>query len=80
MNEVEKELLQAIHTVEIKVTDAISDVNTKVSALETKIDDSVSGRFKDNERRIALLESNQRWVVMAIIGSVVLAVLNLVIR
>ncbi len=65
----EKELLTAIHKVE-----------KKVDILETKIDDSVNGRFKDNERRIDQLEKNQRWVVLAVIGSVLTALLNIVLK
>ena len=62
------ELLKAIHAVE-----------SRVVGLETKIDDSVNGRFKDNERRIHSLEVNQRWVVIAIIGAVLGSVINLII-
>lgn len=65
----EKELLQAIH-----------NVDKKVEKLETKIDEFVNGRFKDNERRIDQLEKNQRWVVLAVIGSVLTALLNIVLK
>ncbi len=69
MQPYEKELLQAIH-----------NVDKKVEKLEIKIDDSVNGRFKDNERRIDQLEKNQRWVVLAVIGSVLTALLNIVLK
>ncbi len=65
----EQELLKAIH-----------EVDKKVEKLETKIDESVQGRFKDHDRRISQLETNQRWVVISILSMVILAVLNLVIR
>jgi len=63
---------------ERKLLDAIHSVEKRVVGLETKIDDSVNGRFKDNERRISALESNQRWVVLAVIGSVLAAVMSII--
>jgi hypothetical protein len=69
MEKNERELLEAIH-----------DVKLQVTKLETKIDDTVSGRFKDNERRIGNLETNQRWVVISIIGIVLSAVMNLILK
>lgn len=62
-----------------QVLNAIHAVEKRVVSLETKIDDSVNGRFKDNERRIHSLEVNQRWVVIAIIGAVLGSVINLII-
>lgn len=63
---------------ERKLLDAIHSVEKKVISLETKIDDSVKNRFNDNERRITALESNQRWVVLAVIGSVIAAVMSII--
>jgi hypothetical protein len=65
---------------EREILDAIHELDNKVTKLETKIDDSVSGRFKDNERRIGNLETNQRWVVISIIGIVLSAVMNLILK
>jgi hypothetical protein len=65
---------------EREILDAIHELDNKVTKLETKIDDSVSGRFKDNERRIGNLETNQRWVVISIIGIVLTAVMNLILK
>ena len=58
----EKELLQAMHEMD-------KNNERRFSKLETKIDDSVNGRFKDLERRTGKLEDNQRWTVLAIIGA-----------
>lgn len=63
------ELLDAIHGVELKVV-----------KLESKIDDSVNGRFKDNERRIHALENNQRWLVLTIVGMFLSAVGALILK
>lgn len=63
---------------ETKLLNAIHNVEKKVVGLETKLDESVNGRFKDNERRISQLESNQRWVVLAVIGSVIAAVMSII--
>lgn len=65
----EKDLLKAIHNVELQI-----------ASLEVKIDDSVSGRFKDNERRIGNLENNQNKIVWAIISTVLLSLIGLVIK
>ena len=62
------------------ILDAIHELDNKVTKLETKIEDAVSGRFKDNERRIGNLETNQRWVVISIIGIVLTAVMNLILK
>ncbi|QIK70830.1 hypothetical protein G7062_11225 [Erysipelothrix sp. HDW6C] len=45
-----------METNETKLLLAIRDVKENVVRLETKIDESVEGRFKDNERRIGTLE------------------------
>ena len=63
---------------ERKLLDAIHNVEKRVVSLETKIDDSVTNRFNDNERRITALESNQRWVVLAVIGSVIAAIMSVI--
>lgn len=73
MTPVERELLDAIHKVD-------KNMSSKLIELETKIDDSISGRFKDNERRITKLEENQRWVVIAIIGSVITAIMGFILK
>lgn len=73
MTPVERELLDAIHKVD-------KNMSSKLIELETKIDDSISGRFKDNERRITKLEENQRWVIMAIVGSVITAVMAFILK
>jgi hypothetical protein len=65
----EKDLLKAIHNVELQI-----------ASLEVKIDDSVSGRFKDNERRIGNLENNQNKIVWAIISTVLLSLIGLVMK
>lgn len=67
----ERELLTAIH-------DLDKNVEKRISRLETKIDDSIIGRFKDNERRIGKLEDNQRWLVLAIVGSIIASIMKLI--
>ena len=62
------------------VLQAVHELDKKIVALETKIEDAVSGRFKDNERRIGNLETNQRWVVISIIGIVLVAVMNTILK
>lgn len=64
---------------ELELLDAIHKVDKRVVNLESKIDDSVNGRFKDNERRLTKLEDNQRWLVLAIVSSIVGAIMKLVL-
>lgn len=67
------QLLQAIHNVE-------KNTEVRFARLETKIDDSVNGRFKDHERRIAGIEANIKWLAIAIIGPVIVAIMSLVLK
>ena len=69
MTEVEKSLLDAIHK-----------VDKKVGELDNTINKAIEGRFKDHERRIGNVENNQRWVIYAIIGVVISAILNVVMN
>ena len=69
----EKELLHAIHTLD-------KNVEKRIGKLETKIDDGISGRFKDNERRITNLENNQSKLAWAIISSIIVATMTLVLK
>lgn len=65
---------------ELSLLDAIHKVDKRVVNLESKIDDSVNGRFKDIERRTTKLENNQRWLVLAVVGTVVAALLKIVVK
>lgn len=65
---------------EKRLLDAIHGVEKKVIGLEVKLDESVNGRFKDNERRISALESNQRWVVLAVLGSAIAAIMSIIMK
>lgn len=73
MAPVEKELLNAIHTLD-------KNVEARITKLEIKIDDGITGRFKDNERRITNLEANQNKVVWGIISSVLIAIMALILK
>lgn len=66
------DLLKAIHIID-------KNVEARIGKLETKIDDSINGRFKDNERRISNLEQNQSRITWAIVTAVIMSVLSLVI-
>lgn len=63
---------------ETRLLNAIHQVDKKVTALETKIDNSVKGQFKDHNRRITNLENNQRWFALAIILWVITELLYLI--
>ncbi|MDE8339796.1 hypothetical protein PT226_05130 [Erysipelothrix rhusiopathiae] len=65
---------------ELELLDAIHKVDKRVVNLESKIDDSVNGRFKDNERRLTKLEDNQRWLVLAFVGAILGAIMKLVLE
>lgn len=65
---------------EIELLNAIHKVDKRVVNLESKIDNSVNGRFKENERRIANLEDNQRWVSLAVIGACIAAIMSLILK
>lgn len=63
-----------------KLLSAIHEVKEDVRELRTKIDESVNGRFKDNERRIHSLETNQRWLVLGVLGAVLGALMNVILK
>lgn len=65
---------------EIELLNAIHKVDKRVVNLESKIDNSVNGRFKENERRITNLEDNQRWVSLAVIGACIAAIMSLILK
>lgn len=69
MDETDVQLLHAIHNVE-----------KKVIGLETKIDDSVNGRFKDNERRLGNLENNQAKLIWAVLVANIGAVMAMILK
>ena len=73
MDSMETELLKGFYRLE-KTTEV------RFAKLETKIDESVNGRFKENERRIENLESNQKWIVIIVLGAIVTAVMNMVLK
>lgn len=69
MDETDVQLLQAIHNVEKQVV-----------GLKATIDDSVTGRFKDNERRLGNLESNQSKLIWAVVGANIAAVMSMILK
>ena len=69
MDETDVKLLQAIHGLDKKIVN-----------LETKIDESINGRFKDHERRLNSLESNERWFILAFLGAIIAAIMKSVIK
>lgn len=73
MVEAEKKLMEAIHNLD-------KNMEKRIVKLETKIDDGINGRFKDNERRITNLESNQAKLAWAIIGSILTAIMAMILK
>lgn len=69
MDETDVKLLQAIH-----------GLDKKIVSLETKIDESVNGRFKDHERRLNSLESNVRWTIIAFMGAIIAAIMKAIVK
>ena len=69
----EREIIKAIHELD-------KNFDTRLGKLETKIYENINGGFKDNERRIGKLEDNQRWLVMAVLGAIVAALMQIVIK
>lgn len=65
---------------DVKLLEAIHEVKEEVGILKSKIDDSVNGRFKDNERRLDNIEANQRWMGLAVLGAVIAAVMKLIFK
>ena len=65
---------------DVKLLEAIHEVKEEVGILKSKIDDSVNGRFKDNERRIENLEINQSKLIWAVVVSVIGAVMAMIIK
>lgn len=67
------QLLQAMQKMENKF-------DSKFASLEATVSEGINGRFRDNERRIGNLESNQKWTVLAILAAVIAAVMNLIMK
>lgn len=67
------QLLQAMQKMENKF-------DTKFASLEATVGEGINGRFKDNERRIVNLENNQKWLIVAVMGAVLGAVMKLIFK
>ena len=73
-----------------EIVSDISDVKVEVSSIKKQIEmqpridnelhKAIDGRINGQENRIKRLEDNQRWVVIAVIGTVLNALLQLVLR
>ena len=73
-----------------EIVSDINDVKVEVSSIKKQIDmqpridnelhKAIDGRINGQENRIKRLEDNQRWVVIAVIGTVLNALLQLVLR
>ena len=73
-----------------EIVNDINDVKVEVSSIKKQIEmqpkidkelhKSIDGRLNGQESRIKRLEDNQRWVVIAVIGTVLNALLQLVLR
>lgn len=73
-----------------EIVNDINDVKVEVSSIKKQIEmqpkidkelhKSIDGRLNGQENRIKRLEDNQRWVVIAVIGTVLNALLQLVLR
>lgn len=73
MDATDVQLLQAMKKMENKF-------DSKFASLEATVSDGVNGRFKDNERRITNLETNQKWVVLGILGAVLGALMSMILK
>lgn len=69
-----------------KISDEITELKQEISAIKMQ-PEIADARFKNLElqsahesKRISKLEDNQRWVVLAILGVVINAVMQLVIK
>ena len=58
------------------ILDAISDIKLEVREVRTIVEKSVEIRFQNHEARLNKLESSQSWVVKAILGVVIGAVMG----
>lgn len=63
-----------------EVLEVVNEVKLDVRELKTTVEKSVESRFRDHDRRIGNLELNQRWVVLAVIGGCITALMSLIIR
>ena len=73
-----------------EIVNDINDVKVEVSSIKKQIEmqpkidkelhKSIDGRLNGQENRIKRLEDNQRWVVIAVIGTVLNALLQLVLK
>ena len=73
-----------------EIVNDINDVKVEVSSIKKQIEmqpkidkelhNSIDGRLNGQENRIKRLEDNQRWVVIAVIGTVLNALLQLVLK
>lgn len=61
----------------------ISDIKVLVQEIKTTVEFNnvpLKGQLKDHDRRIGQLEANQRWLVLAVIGSVITALFNVILK
>ncbi len=68
---------------EKEIREDITDIKITVKAIETTLAEQpkhYDGRFKEHDRRISGLENNQRWLVLAVIGSLLTAVMNIILK
>lgn len=67
-------------TNDTKLLKAIHNVEKQVVQLQTQIDDSVNRRFNDVERRVSNNENAILFAVVAIVGTVLTAIISVVIK
>ena len=68
----------------------INEMKLQINSIETKLqghdklDESkavnIEEKFKGHDKRITSLETNQRWVVLAVLGVIVNAVMQLILH
>lgn len=66
-----------------EIREDITDIKITVKAIETTLAEQpkhYDGRFKEHDRRISGLENNQRWLVLAVIGSLLTAVMKIILK
>ena len=74
-----KNLDEKLDTVIEKVT-RMEETLKNMPKVEVEKDKNTSQKFEAHERRINNLENNQRWVIIAVLGTVANAIMQIVLN
>ena len=73
-----------------RIDENINEMKLQINSIETKLENQVpldeakakniDERFKTHDKRINSLETNQRWFILAVLGMIINAIMQLVLK